>query len=466
MRFKWMAVLGIALAGAINCVAAQTAERLEQGFASPPREARLRAYWWWLNGNVTKASITRDLEEMAAKGFGGALICDAGGAEQDGNDRVPHGPTFFTPEWRELYRHALREADRLGLEMSLNIQSGWNLGGPMVKPEDAPKKLVWSEWRVSGPAKIQQKLAVPKHAPAFYRDVAVLACRLNTQQKAESAFSGLVASSEQREHPAKDALDGRADSFWVSQGTKPGEGPSRQKPEWLQFNFAQPVAVAGLTLAGRAGYGPREGELQASDDGNTWRAVTAFAATAERACVTNFPAVQARCFRVVFTSAFDPTHPESPRNAQVAEINLSGPKGEPLAGTGSQRRPLQMWEQKALIKPLSFSAPDTAPLLREEPAQPGEEDTRSKDVLDLTRQFDADGTLRWEAPPGEWEILRFGCTLNDHCRVSTCSDGWQGYALDPFDAGAFRAYWQAVVGPLIDDAGPLAGPRPQIPAHR
>ena len=60
-------------------------------------------------------------------------------------------------------------------------------------------------------------------------------------------------------------------------------------------------------------------------------------------------------------------------------------------------------------------------------------------------------------PDGDWEILRFGCTLNDHCRVSTCSDGWEGYALDPFDAGAFRKYWDQVVEPLIADAGPLAG---------
>ena len=100
-----------------DCAGAGQTDELTQGFANPPNSARLRAYWWWLNGNVTKAAITRDLEEMKAKGFGGALICDAGGAEQDGNDTVPHGPTFFTPEWRELYKHTLREADRLGLEI-------------------------------------------------------------------------------------------------------------------------------------------------------------------------------------------------------------------------------------------------------------------------------------------------------------------------------------------------------------
>ena len=142
-----------------GCAGAAQTNGLAQGFANPPNSARLRAYWWWLNGNVTKAAITRDLEEMKAKGFGGALICDAGGADQDGNDRVPHGPTFFTPEWRELYKHALREADRLGLEMSLNIQSGWNLGGPMVKAEDAAKKLTWSEARVNRPGEVRSGVA-------------------------------------------------------------------------------------------------------------------------------------------------------------------------------------------------------------------------------------------------------------------------------------------------------------------
>jgi hypothetical protein len=295
-----LALLGILANGSIVIGQGIT---LERGFDHPPPETRLRAYWWWLNGNVSAAAITRDLEAMAEQGFGGALICDAGGAEQDGNDRVPHGPDFFSPEWRALYRHALSEADRLGLEMSLNIQSGWNLGGPMVPAEDAPKKLVWSEASVQGPQNLARLLERPKHAPALYRDVAVVA------------------------YPLKAAAD--------------------------------------------------------------------------------------------------------------------------------TRRPLAHWAQKALHKALHFSAPSTAPLFEELPSTTGEEDTLAGEVVDLSDRLDADGLLRWEVPAGEWEILRFGCTLNDHCRVSTCSDGWAGYAVDPFDAGAFRRYWEAVVAPLIADAGVL-----------
>ncbi len=50
---------------------------LVHGFRHPPHSAGIRAFWWWLNGNVTQESITRDLEQMKAKGFNGALIFDA-----------------------------------------------------------------------------------------------------------------------------------------------------------------------------------------------------------------------------------------------------------------------------------------------------------------------------------------------------------------------------------------------------
>src|ERR1041385_2384504 len=152
---------------------------LESGWANPPRDARLRAYWWWLNCNVTPKAITRDLEEMKAKGFGGAIICDANGSGQDGNDNVPHGPTFASRNWRALFRHAVNEADRLGLELTLNIQSGWNLGGPMVTPDDAPKKLVWQTAHAIGPTNLSIRIQQPLARDNYYRNLFVLAYKLN-----------------------------------------------------------------------------------------------------------------------------------------------------------------------------------------------------------------------------------------------------------------------------------------------
>ncbi len=448
-------MLALALLTLAAFTLAVSAEDLESGFANPPNSARLRAYWWWLNGNVTKAAITRDLEEMKAKGFGGALICDAGGADQDGNDPVPHGPTFFSPEWRELYKYTLREASRLGLEMSLNIQSGWNLGGPMVKADDAAKKLVWSAMSVAGPAHFAQSLPAPKSRDDYYRDVFTVAYRIKDSPKAQ-LFAGITASSAQASHPAEAGADGSTATYWVSGSAEPGKGPTRNRPEWLQLNFTQPVSADHLRLLGRPGYSPRDCELEVSQDGKSFQPVKSFTASRSGEASEQFPAVSGRAFRLVIYGAFDPSSPDAPRNVQVAELRLSGKDGTwPEAGSG--HRPIVNWGEKALYRPLHFSAPDTAPLFEEAPAEAGEEDTRAADVVDLTAKLSKDGVLHWDVPAGTWQVLRFGCTIGDHSRVSTCSEGWQGYALDVLDAGAFRRYWNAVVEPLIADAGPLAG---------
>ncbi|HOY21462.1 MAG TPA: glycosyl hydrolase, partial [Haliscomenobacter sp.] len=42
---------------------------LQKNFLNPPQRYGIRCWWWWLNGNVTKAAISRDLAEMKAKGF-------------------------------------------------------------------------------------------------------------------------------------------------------------------------------------------------------------------------------------------------------------------------------------------------------------------------------------------------------------------------------------------------------------
>ena len=75
--------------------AALTGQDLEEGFRNPPNEAGIRCWWWWLNSNVTRESITRDLEAMYDKGFSGAMIFDAGTELWWGPDNPPPvGPMF------------------------------------------------------------------------------------------------------------------------------------------------------------------------------------------------------------------------------------------------------------------------------------------------------------------------------------------------------------------------------------
>ena len=228
----WLAAFALWLT-AIPVPAAGTDAALDGGWKNPPNTARLRAYWWWLNGNVTRASITRDLEEMKAKGFGGAVIIDAGGASQWGNAQAPHGPTFLTPEWRELYRYALREANRLGLELSLNIQSGWNLGGPMVTPDDAARKLVWSELRVNGPTNCDVVLPAPQNRDNYYRDFYAVAWRVRPDQAPHPPLENwrekaLLKTLEPFSAPSTEPLFQEFPASRAGADAKPGATPGEE----------------------------------------------------------------------------------------------------------------------------------------------------------------------------------------------------------------------------------------------
>ncbi len=171
-------LLALLLASLLSqCATAQTVAsiaELRHGFQSPPAQARLRCYWWWLNGNTTEETITYELTEMQRKGFGGVLLVDANGSGQNGNDNVPPGPTFGSPAWTRLYIHALKIAADLHLEVTLNITSGWNLGGPDVIPSEASKVLTFSRTTLSS-QHFDGNLPQPPAKNGFYRQIAVLA---------------------------------------------------------------------------------------------------------------------------------------------------------------------------------------------------------------------------------------------------------------------------------------------------
>ncbi|HYG33490.1 MAG TPA: glycosyl hydrolase, partial [Clostridia bacterium] len=109
---------------------AGTAKDLETGFAQPPASARPWVYWFWLDGNVSREGITADLEAMHRVGIGGALLMDI-------SQEIPQGPIrFASPEWRELFKHAVNEAGRLGLQINLHNAAGWTgSGGPWITPD-------------------------------------------------------------------------------------------------------------------------------------------------------------------------------------------------------------------------------------------------------------------------------------------------------------------------------------------
>jgi len=190
-RLSYLALLGVVSIVTLACPSGPSgrgpADELAAGFADPPDSARPWVYWMWMDGNLTPEGITADLEAIRDAGLGGVVICEV-------NVGVPRGPVeFMSPAWRGLFKHVVREAERLGIEVTLNAGPGWTgSGGPWVKPEESMQHIVAAAVEAVGPSRFEAELPRPARRPAFfgegglpaelkktmdgfYRDVAVLA---------------------------------------------------------------------------------------------------------------------------------------------------------------------------------------------------------------------------------------------------------------------------------------------------
>ena len=186
MNFRWYIIWIVLMSG---CTISQRQneeafKKLAEEFANPSKISRPRAYWNWLNGDVTLSSIKSDLQEAKDKGLGGLQIWDTE-AMRNPDGFVPAGLPFLGKESVNAIQHAIKEAERLNLELGLICASGWNSGGAWVKPDMASKNLFHAGLVVSGPDQFRQKLPFPEvpgncpkgpdGLPAWYLDVAVLA---------------------------------------------------------------------------------------------------------------------------------------------------------------------------------------------------------------------------------------------------------------------------------------------------
>lgn len=145
-----------------------SASEIEERFRSPPEATKPWCYWYWLDGDISKEGITKDLESMAKVGIKRAMI---------GNVNVGKAPAnpikMLSPEWYEATHHAFKEANRVGVELLMFNGPGWSQsGGPWIKPEQSMRRVTWSEVSAKGGA-FSHKIR-PSNVPAG-QDIAVLA---------------------------------------------------------------------------------------------------------------------------------------------------------------------------------------------------------------------------------------------------------------------------------------------------
>ncbi len=201
MNFIPLVCLGFVLS--IGCFASTaSADTLEDDFHHPPPEASTWVYWVWLETPTIPAAITRDLEEMKAKGIAGFILYENGAGnflakgkmmpvekgfkpvstpEYDGQYVTPMPPlAAWSPEWRKDIRYVAAESKRLGLTFCLSHGLA-GVSAPGLDPQYGQQELKWTQQDVEGPGNFDAALALPaskshqSKRPPVFRDVAVLA---------------------------------------------------------------------------------------------------------------------------------------------------------------------------------------------------------------------------------------------------------------------------------------------------
>lgn len=155
---------GLLIAATMLAAVPAGAQRLEEGFRSPPAEARPRLRWWWPGDAVTDQELRREVQLMADHGFGGAEVQSftPNFVTLTPQERVAVN-NYAEPSFFAHLRTAADAARSAGLSLDYTLGSSWpSGGGEAIPPEKAFTELAMARTAVKGGTAGPIKVEIPK----------------------------------------------------------------------------------------------------------------------------------------------------------------------------------------------------------------------------------------------------------------------------------------------------------------
>jgi hypothetical protein len=273
--------------------------------------------------------------------------------------------------------------------------------------------------------------------PTYYADAAVIAYRLPAAEKSLIALNPKITSSG-GSFTLTDLTDGDLAKSTVLPPMEIGQDM------WVQYEFESPQTVKAFTIVGASSGGPLaefrgnpdNRTLKVSDDGVTFRDVVMIKGSTVPQNTMSIVPMTAKYFRFAFKTLAPQGNPfaemfgggggtPKPEGVHVAEIMLHN----------TDR--VDLFEEKAGFSPWKEG---TQTLVKKDadaiPVQ---------DVIDLTGKMNADGTLNWTAPAGNWVVMRLGYSITGR-QNHPASPEATGLEVDKLDKVAVGTY----IGTYLD----------------
>ncbi|HEX8546572.1 MAG TPA: glycosyl hydrolase [Cytophagaceae bacterium] len=409
----------------------------KESFATPSKTYRPATWFHFIGGNVSKEGITRDLEAIAQAGFSAIHLFhgQAGGPWPGVDPQIP----ALSPKWDEAVRHAAEECKRLGINFLMNNTPGWaTSGGPWIEPSNAMRNLTWSRTDVSG-GKIVNQLLPPGEGISEewrdYKDVTVI------------AFPTPAGDSGKPLQPSSITSNIKSDltPYFAGKGKDPIKLPPANQgdPYVIEVAFPKDIVLRSVELSSVQSFnhaesynpGVRVSIQGISSDGK------------------------------VKDILKDVDMPQS--NWQdIQPITLACSE---LGGIRRYRISIQNKHYMELSSLRLFSAArknnweseagwTLRSILRngQHPQQSEAAFIKPEQILNLSAQMSKTGKLTWNAPKGNWTVLRFGHVNagEKNGPAPPEATGWETNKLAKFGADA---HFAGYIGRLSGQSGPLSG---------
>ena len=404
---------------------AQQTRSLRDQFLSPSDEAKPWTFWYWMYGAVSKEGITADLEAMKHAGLGGTYLMPIKGIHEgvqyDGKAQQ------LTPEWWEMVRFSMEEADRLGLKLGMHICDGFALaGGPWITPKESMQKVVWSDTIVDGGKLNALRLPQPEAYENYYEDIALFA--LPVEDAADEMPAKITCVNLATANNVKSAQTVNMDAAGIIRSSYPC---------YIQYEYKQAFTCRNIEIVLNGNnYQAHRLKVMASDDGVNYRFVKQLVPVrqgwqnTDENSTHSIPATTARYFRFYWT----------PEGSEPGSEDMDAAKWKPNLKIKQlrlhQEARLNQWEGKAgLVWRVAEST-------REE--EIGKEDCYSlSQVINLTEQYknapashSKEKTITAVLPKGKWKLLRMGHTATGHTNAT--GGGGKGLECDKFNPRTVR----------------------------
>ena len=447
---KRLFAISVAAFALTACSSPDTKEALEElraGWENPPQEARTQVWWHWMNGNITKDGIEKDIAWFKRIGLGGFHCFDAA---MNSPVIVDERLVYMTDGWKDAFKHAIQLADKNGLEVAIASSPGWSsTGGPWVTPEDAMEKLVWRTAYTEGGRQVEMTLPeaftstgtfqnLGANAPVdptkqHYEDIAVMAVKVPASQKTAMELGAKVSASSGTPNLALLTDEDVENGFQLAADAQKGYA-------WMGYEFPEPTTIYGIRYAGGEGL-----SLMASENGTDFTKVCDIeSSTGVAQSTVAIPITKSKYFRICYPNpkaksspwGFGPT-PAAPKFTTVAELELL-----PYSRVHHA-------EDKAAFSEAAKAFPTMeSPVTDETFAQ-------AADVIDITSCV-KDGKISWNAPEGKWKIYRFGWSLTGKQNHPAPAEA-TGLEVNKLDPDAWTRFFHNYIDMYKEASGGMVG---------